>query len=80
MNVLTIAVIVILMLFFHNPVPEHIVHHTVGKNAKNVGLNNLSKRLNKISDVVHHLLPKPLLSFSDFANSLSVKFESLCMF
>ena len=54
MNVLTIAVIVILMLFFHNPVPEHIVHHTVGKNAKNVGLNNLSKRLNKISDVVHH--------------------------
>ena len=53
MNVLTIAVIVILMLFFHNPVPEHI-HHTVGKNAKNVGLNNLSKRLNKISDVVHH--------------------------
>ena len=77
---MAITVIVILMLFFHNPVPEHIVHHTVGKNAKNVGLNNLSKMIKKISDVVHHLLPKPLLSFSDFANSLSVKFESLCMF
>ena len=70
MNVLTIAVIVILMLFFHNP---EYTYHTMGQKCKkNVGLNNLTKRLNKISDVVHHLLPKPLLSFSDFANSLSV--------